>query len=355
MFTAAHANEKGNGGDICENRFKIVRDDLKTWILGGGSLGLQLPTGLAVDHYNMEMLKEIDQAKITCTDDRQFIGNSEKTCKNFDAADGSTYVICNIDRFSKTDESDQYVLVHHEYAGLAGFEVNNGEESVYPISNQITGYLEDQIIKKLVVKPPHNSEDPFDPASCTGNPISNDEMKTFFKPGEMSVKVGDVNLYIRTRKCNHVTGCTDWYGPSSSEVTFGHKGCNSGYSSCGWGESELKRTGELSFVVNAGSIDTNLSMHDYYRDYLKTTPVIPALNGSVATKAEYGFKSYPGQFWYYNVTFVRHKEQIYNKGPAVNLSGLITRSCMRLQTLVTDEIKDKGYYYEHELVAFSQY
>ncbi len=52
-----------------------------------------------------------------------------------------------------TSESDQYVLVHHEYAGLAGIEISKGEDSDYQVSNQISGYLENQVIKKLAVKP----------------------------------------------------------------------------------------------------------------------------------------------------------------------------------------------------------
>jgi hypothetical protein len=53
-----------------------------------------------------------------------------------------------------TNDSDQYVLVHHEYAGLSGFEVNNGPDSTYLISNQISEFLVDEVVKKLAIKAP---------------------------------------------------------------------------------------------------------------------------------------------------------------------------------------------------------
>lgn len=143
----------GNGGDICEDRFKTVRDDISAWIIEGGSAGLSLPQSVSVAQYNTAMLSQIANAGISCTDDRIMIGSAEKTCKNFVDPSGKSQVVCNAGRFMGTSESDQYVLVHHEYAGLAGFEVNNGEDSQYPISNQLTEYLQNQIVTKLAIKP----------------------------------------------------------------------------------------------------------------------------------------------------------------------------------------------------------
>src|SRR5207253_11459999 len=82
-------------------------------------------------------------AIVSCVDEQIFVGSAEKTCKNFAAADGSLNIQCNANRFMATSNSDQYILVHHEYAGLAGFEVNTGESSNYQISNQITRGLVD--------------------------------------------------------------------------------------------------------------------------------------------------------------------------------------------------------------------
>ncbi len=65
---------------------------------------------------------------------------------------GQPRIECNYKRFNEASESDQYVLVHHEYAGLSGFETNKTDDSDYKISNQLTGFLESQVIKKLSVK-----------------------------------------------------------------------------------------------------------------------------------------------------------------------------------------------------------
>ncbi|MFL5814202.1 MAG: hypothetical protein ACJ763_11545 [Bdellovibrionia bacterium] len=143
----------GNGGDICEDRFKVVRDDIASWVLQGGSAGLALPQEISVEHYNAAILTQIANAKISCTDEKVMVGTAEKTCKNFVDSSGKSQILCNASRFKNTGSSDQYVLVHHEYAGLAGFEVNSDEESHYAISNQLTEYLRDQVVQKLGIKP----------------------------------------------------------------------------------------------------------------------------------------------------------------------------------------------------------
>jgi hypothetical protein len=152
----AFGGEKGlNGGDICEDRFKIVRDDIQSWIDGGGSEGLTLPAGIRLTEYDTKMLSEFANAQVSCADAEIRVDGADKTCENFTDEHGTPQIVCNYDRFMATPPSDQYVLVHHEYAGLAGFETNDGESSQYLISNQISGYLEDQTVKKLTVKPTH--------------------------------------------------------------------------------------------------------------------------------------------------------------------------------------------------------
>lgn len=215
MSIVAHAgNEHVNGGDICEDRIKIVRDDLQNWISKGGSRGLKLPLGVSLDQYNSGMLNMVSRVKISCGSDAIFIGNSEKTCKNFVDSDSRESIHCNFDRFLKTSESDQYVLIHHEYAGLAGFEVNNDEESNYGISNQITGFLENQIIKKLVVRPVEvaglcDNSNPIDPV-------------TLFHNGQTEIRIAPTVAAWESRSCNNMTGCTDWkpYGSGIAGVTY---------------------------------------------------------------------------------------------------------------------------------------
>jgi hypothetical protein len=131
----------GNGGDQCENRFKSVRDEVSAWILNGGSKDLRLPVGISHEKYSHDMLEKMQAAKVSCVDKALLVRGAEKTCVNFVAADGSLNIECNRNRFMTTTEPGQNLLVHHEYAGLAGFEVNIGEGSNYEISNQILGGL----------------------------------------------------------------------------------------------------------------------------------------------------------------------------------------------------------------------
>jgi hypothetical protein len=144
--------ESSGGGDMCEDRIKIVRDDIASWIQKGGPQGLKLPSDLTQAQYSSAMLDAISQAKVSCTGDVIMIGSAEKTCKNY-FDHGIPRVLCNAKKLLSTDESLQYNLVHHEYAGLARIEVADGEDSDYSVSNQISGFLVDEVVKKLVIAP----------------------------------------------------------------------------------------------------------------------------------------------------------------------------------------------------------
>lgn len=154
----AFAGSEGRGGgDLCEDRVKIVRDDIKDWITKGGANGLSLSASLSVEDYSKRMLSQIQVAKIKCvgSGDSGYpvqIDGTPKVCR-FDKTNGLSQITCDFDKFQKMTESDQYVLIHHEYAGLTDIERPNGDSSNYEVSNQITDYLEDQVIKKLAVNP----------------------------------------------------------------------------------------------------------------------------------------------------------------------------------------------------------
>ncbi len=149
---AYEGQDKGNGGDICENKFNEVRDDISLWLNNGGAKNLKLEKSISHSVYQKEMLKKINAAKVSCTKNKLFVGQAEKTCKNF-IDKGIPRIVCNSILFLETPIEEQYVLVHHEYAGLAGFEVNNGDESSnYKISNQLSENLEEKVVKKLAIK-----------------------------------------------------------------------------------------------------------------------------------------------------------------------------------------------------------
>lgn len=144
--------EGGNGGDLCESRIYDIRDDISTWLTTDGPKGLELPLGVDLALYRAKMTEAIAIAKISCTNDVLKIGEAEKTCLN-DVKDGVTRIRCNIDRLAREPEGERYVLFHHEFAGIADLEVNDGEPSSYPLSKQLRGYLTQEVVTKLAVKP----------------------------------------------------------------------------------------------------------------------------------------------------------------------------------------------------------
>ena len=175
----------GGGGDLCENRIKIIRDDIEKWILNKGHKKLLLPNNLTSDQYSINMRYWISTAKIQCVgegDDHYpvQISNTSKVCI-FSKSNSS--ITCDREQFMKMDEADQYVLTHHEFAGLAGIEVPHGADSNYVVSNQISKHLSNQVVKKLAVLPDLK----------TGNPVVDriqDEFRKAHFPSEAELRIG---------------------------------------------------------------------------------------------------------------------------------------------------------------------
>jgi hypothetical protein len=164
IFTAslALAGNEGGGGDICENKMRNISNDIEKWLLEDEYKGIKLPTDLSEDIYKEGMLNAIKISLLSCTTDKIYIGKAEKTCKNFDDENGQKRIMCNFDRLMKTSDSEQYLLMHHEFAGVAGFELSYGNEtSNYQISNQISDYLQAQVVTRLGVKHSNQQQQPL--------------------------------------------------------------------------------------------------------------------------------------------------------------------------------------------------
>lgn len=146
----------GNGGDPNEIIFMDIANNIKDWILSGNASTLNLPTGLSYEDYVLAMESVLLDYKITFTSTPIFVHGAEKLCRNFIDLDSNRQILCNSARFNesyKNNIDDIYRLIHHEFAGLAGIEVNSGQTSDYVISNQISGYLKYEQIKRLPVAP----------------------------------------------------------------------------------------------------------------------------------------------------------------------------------------------------------
>jgi hypothetical protein len=152
---AAGGSEGTGGGDLCEARIQAIRNDIVDWISRGGHEGLKL-SGLDVGTYKSRMKLVAQTARIVCVNpgDKGYpveVDGVAKECR-FDKRESRSLITCDTRKFQGRSESDQYVLVHHEYAGLAGIEKPKGDISDYSISSQISSYLVDTVVKKLSVK-----------------------------------------------------------------------------------------------------------------------------------------------------------------------------------------------------------
>lgn len=161
----------GGGGDASESQVNEIRSDILSWINKGGARGLKLPTSLSLSQYESSMRKILKSQEVVVgfveKDDpteeelQVSVKGVPKTCRGFfSRVDARPHILCNIDRFAKTSESAQYRLVHHEYAGLAGIEKNDGAASDYEISTQLTDFLKEERVLRLAIKKNESSAQP---------------------------------------------------------------------------------------------------------------------------------------------------------------------------------------------------
>lgn len=141
IATAAHAGKDRGGGDICENRIKVVSQELKLWIQSGALAVLDFPLGISMQAYSQRMLSKISTTTIKCVSrgDEGFPVTFEgipKTCI-FDEHAGEGEITCDYNKFLTLPGIDQRALVHHEYAGLARLESPNGSDSNYELTNLV--------------------------------------------------------------------------------------------------------------------------------------------------------------------------------------------------------------------------
>jgi hypothetical protein len=145
----------GGGGDASETRVSDIRSDILSWIKKDGAKGLTLPSEISYGEYTDKMTDILQPKKVVVsfTDNVVLVNKVEKTCRGFiSKVDSKDHILCNIKRYKETSDSEQYKLIHHEFAGLINLEKNEGASSDYKISTQITDFLTQQTVLKLAVK-----------------------------------------------------------------------------------------------------------------------------------------------------------------------------------------------------------
>lgn len=157
----------GGGGNASEIEVDEIRIDILKWIKNGGpSAFKEFPEEVNLNIYTDRMIRILQphavvvgfvssqQENETSNPELKVVVNGQpKQCRGFvSKEDQRPHILCNSDRYPK-EEADQYRLIHHEYAGLAGIEKNDGASSDYILSNQLSAFLENQIVKRLAIKP----------------------------------------------------------------------------------------------------------------------------------------------------------------------------------------------------------
>ena len=154
LHNNAFAGREGNGGEPAELIFKQIAQNIQQWIASGNADEIKLPHGISLALYKKKMIRALNHYTISFTESPIFIGASEKACRNKPDSLGGGEILCNDSRFYLSYDrniDDVYRLVHHEFAGLAGLEVNRGAESDYFISDQISGYQKEEVLRRLPV------------------------------------------------------------------------------------------------------------------------------------------------------------------------------------------------------------
>ena len=108
---ARMGNEGGGGGDPCEDRIKIIRSDLRSWINNNGSSSLQLPDGMTTATYSANMLSAISKAQIQCVgpQDKGYpvtVAGTAKVCR-FDVSAQGSSITCDYSKFRELSETEQ--------------------------------------------------------------------------------------------------------------------------------------------------------------------------------------------------------------------------------------------------------
>ena len=158
----AQGNGVGGGGDSQESRVNDIREDILSWIKKGGSKALIFPPDITLKEYNKKMTELLQPKAVVVSfvekdhdydEEKQVVVyGKNKTCRGFlSRIDNRPNILCHISRFKSTTPSDQYRLIHHEYAGLGYLERNDGAASDYNISNQITDFLAKVRVSKLAL------------------------------------------------------------------------------------------------------------------------------------------------------------------------------------------------------------
>lgn len=168
-YSAGGADGSG-GGSSDEMGVNEIRNDILKWINGGGARGFTTwPVGVTYEKYVKSMTEILQPGAVVVgfvtteqqrnaknPEDKVIVDGAYKDCRSFRSVrDKKLHILCNTDRYP-IGGTDQYRLIHHEYAVLAKVEFNDGAYSDYTLSDQITKDLYPQKVYRLRIPSQNN-------------------------------------------------------------------------------------------------------------------------------------------------------------------------------------------------------
>lgn len=164
---------QGGGGDAAtERRIKDIRDDILKWIKRGDAEKLKfnlyvtyqdyLEGNLSKKLFGMKDILEPGAVVVSAFSEKDedlnvetlntSINNAPKVCKGLiRGINDRPTIVCKKEAFEALSEKEQYIQIHHEYAGLGGLERNIGADSDYNLSSQITNHGSYEKIFRLAI------------------------------------------------------------------------------------------------------------------------------------------------------------------------------------------------------------
>jgi hypothetical protein len=141
--SVALAQGSGSHGGGEDGVFKSIRDEVGSWIKKNTELGqleskleLKSISGATLQTSFEQAVKDVGEKVIFTHEEIQF-GENSRICKN-----QYLTITCNINAWNNTRGDTRYMIVFHEYLGIAGIETNvETDYSRYPISSKILGFV----------------------------------------------------------------------------------------------------------------------------------------------------------------------------------------------------------------------
>ena len=141
--SAALAQASGSHGGGEDGVFKNIRNETSTWLQKNAEIK-GLDRKLELNSMNgWELLAKYQQAvsdvgeKLVFNHDKIVFGDNVRICKNENKT-----ITCNIDEWNSSHGDTRFMIVFHEYLGVAGIETNvEVDYSKYPISSKLLRFV----------------------------------------------------------------------------------------------------------------------------------------------------------------------------------------------------------------------